>query len=341
MLTRRAQGGAASIPTTPASTTSVRVDGSVLLKIVRHVSEAHPGPANGQLLGVEDENDSTVLRVTHTFALPANMSVGDNDGARSRATNKYVNDMVSLLREVNVEPNTIGWYTGGPMGRFVSPQLVEGLLSAQSTNREAVVIVYDAPASHLAGFGLRAYRLSPQYLAARKEGRLTSENLTKNNLSYKNVLVELPVTVENSHLATMFLHSASAGVPENDYEDLALPGDTYLERSVEGLFDTVEDFYYDQGNYSFYQRQVAREQAKISQWQQKRKSENATRVQNGQEPLSTEEWKSLFKLPEEPSRADALLISSQLDRYCEHIEGFGPTVTSKLFAAQKTLLDNA
>ncbi|CAN6636955.1 hypothetical protein TRVA0_016S00760 [Trichomonascus vanleenenianus] len=320
-----------AVPTTPAATTRVRVDSSVVLKIVKHVYEQYPAPASGHLLGFDEEG---VLDVTSTFPYPASANDNEGSGIRSKAIVKYQNDMIEHLKEVNVDANSAGWYIGASLGRFYNQNVVENLLSHQIANPESIVLVYDVSKSTHAGFTLKAYRLSPAYLAVRKEGKFSTENLTKNELSYRSVFEELPVEVKNSHLVTMYLYTIK---PDTSFDHLNISIDSYLEKNIEGIFDSVDDFHYDQGNYNFYQRQLTREKMKIQQWQQKRKAENNARQQAGKEPLPTDEWKSLFKLPEEPSRGDNLLISGQINQYCDQIEEFGSTVTPKLFAAQKSL----
>ncbi|KAA8915263.1 hypothetical protein TRICI_002620 [Trichomonascus ciferrii] len=324
-----------SVPAVPAKTTSVRVDSSVVLKIVKHVYEHYPVQVCGQLLGFEELEDTKELNISYSFPFPsiANDTEG-NASVRSKGMIKYQNDMIDHLKEVNVDANPTGWYVSGNMGRFFNQAVIENMLSYQNTNPESVMLVHDVSKSAQSGFSLKAYRLSPAYLAVRKEGKFTTDNLTKNELSYHTIFEELPVKVSNSHLVTLYLQSIEH---KPDYDHLNISIDSYLEKNIEGIFDSVDDFHYDQGNYNYYQRQMSREKLKIQQWQQKRKAENNARQQQGKQPLSTEEWKSLFKLPDEPSRVENLLISGQIDQYCNQIEEFGSSITPKLFAAQKNL----
>lgn len=306
-----------------------------MLKIVKHVYEHYPVQVCGQLLGFEELEDTKELNISYSFPFPsiANDTEG-NASVRSKGMIKYQNDMIDHLKEVNVDANPAGWYVSGNMGRFFNQAVIENLLSYQNTNPESVMLVHDVSKSAQSGFSLKAYRLSPAYLAVRKEGKFTTGNLTKNELSYHTIFEELPVKVSNSHLVTLYLQSIEH---KPDYDHLNISIDSYLEKNIEGIFDSVDDFYYDQSNYNYYQRQMSREKTKVQQWQQKRKAENNARQQQGKQPLSTEEWKSLFKLPDEPSRVENLLISGQIDQYCNQIEEFGSSITPKLFAAQKNL----
>lgn len=325
-----------AVPSLPAKTKTVQVDSSVVLKLVKHVYENYPVQVSGQILGFENhEGAEEELNVSYAFPFPTLPNDGEgNPSVRSKGMIKYQNDMVEHLKEVNVDANPIGWYVSGNMGKIFNQSVIENMLSYQNANPESIMLVHDVSKSAHSGFSLAAYRLSPAYLAVRKEGKFTTENLTKNELSYHTIFEELPVKVSNSHLVTLYLQSINH---KPAYDNLNISIDAYLEKNIEGIFDSVDDFHYDQGNYNYYQRQLSREKLKIQQWQQKRKVENSNLQQQGKAPLSTEEWKSLFKLPEEPSRVENLLISGQIDQYCNQVEEFGSSITPKLFAAQKNL----
>ena len=54
-----------------------------------------------------------------------------------------------------------------------------------------------------------------------------------------------------------------------NFDALDLTIDPYLEKSVEYLLESVDDYYTEQGTFSYYQRQLGREQSKVQQWIQK------------------------------------------------------------------------
>lgn len=320
------------VPSVPAKTTKVHVDSSVILRVVKHGYEQFPQTASGQLLGFDDNEQ--VLDVSNAFPFPHSANENDGQGMRSNNVTKYTNEMITNLKEVNVDSNPVGFYVSSNMGKFYNQTIIENLLACQNYNREAILLVYDVSKSNFTGLSLKAYRLSPQFLQVKASGKFSTEQLVKNELSHENLLQELPITISNSHLVTMYLHTLKR---EKNFDHLNISIDSFLEKNIEGIFDSVDEFHYDQGNYNFYQRQMTREKTKIQQWQQKRKAENNARQQRGEQPLSTEEWRNLFKVPEEPSRLDNLTISAQLDQYCNQIDQFGNTVNSKLFAVQKSL----
>ena len=339
------------------------VDSSVVLRIVKHVYDQYPGQASGLLVGLEqdqvsdEDNDCQSVHVSNSFPFPVSSTDNELSGIRSKANIKYQNDMLDHFKEVNIDPNPVGWYVSAHMGRFFTSNVIENMYHYQSIKPESVVLVHDISKSLSSGFSLKAYRLSENYLVVRNEtssassssqstitsttpnpGKFTTEYLVKNDLSYHNLFQELPVKILNSHLITLYLHTINKLTSVNStFDELNLSVNPYLEKNIEGLFDSIDEFHYDQSNYNYYQRSLNREKVKMQQWQQKRKAENSIREKNGKPLLPTDDWKSLFKLPEEPSRLDNLLISAQIDQYCNQVEQFGSTVGPKLFAVQKSL----
>ena len=124
--------------------------------------------------------------------------------------------------------------------------------------------------------------------------------------------------------------------PNFDSLDLAI--DPFLEKTCDLLLDSIETHYTELNNHQYYQRQLGREQAKITAWQQKRKAENLSRVAAKQTPLPEDEWQRLFKLPQEPSRLEGMLNSRQVEQYARQVDGFTAGVSAKMFAVKGSLL---
>jgi len=179
-------------------------------------------------------------------------------------------------------------------------------------------------------------------------------------LTFRDIIVELPIVVHDSHILSSFLHQLP-GLPEDP--NLALPAsqsdiqrdalklppypsldslelsiDPFLEKTCDQLLDSIESHYTDLNNHQYYQRQLGREQQKISAWQAKRKAENVTRVAAKQQPLPEDEWQRLFKLPQEPSRLEGMLNARQVEQYSKQVDGFTANVTAKMFAVRGNLL---
>lgn len=340
------------------------------MKIAKDCSAAFPTTATGSLVGLDVGN---TLEVTNSFAFPTpDTSSSDqhqqNDASalaaaapRQKANTTYQNDMIRHLKEVNVDANNVGWYTSATMGNFVNINFIENQIHYQKENPATVALVYDAAKSSQGNLTLRAFRLTPNFVAAHKDGKFTTESLRASKLSFRDILAELPITVRNSHLLTSYLHQIpSLPVDDEDIEppnsladirrdeirppfhpsidtlDLAI--DPFLEKTCDLLLESIESHYTDLNNFQYYQRQLGREQAKITQWQTKRKAENAQRAAAKQTPLPEDEWQRLFKLPQEPSRLEGMLNAKQVEQYSKQVDGFTSNITTKMFAVRENLL---
>ncbi|KAL1899585.1 Eukaryotic translation initiation factor 3 subunit H [Sporothrix stenoceras] len=356
---------------------AVQVEALVVMKITKHCSSAFPTTATGAIVGME--NNGT-LEITNTFAFPSVADAAVDSGAndrghqndasaiasaapRAKSNITYQAEMIRHLKEVNVDANSVGFYTSATMGNFINMSFIENLYHYQrdaQTGAATVALVYDVSRSSQGALNLRAFRLSNTFVAAYKEGKFTTETLQKSKLSFKDILVELPVSVHNSHLLTTFMHQLPSPPAEAEVElpaslsdihraPMAIPAypsldaldlsiDPFLEKTCDLLLDSVESHYTDLNNHQYYQRQLTREQQKITAWQTKRKAENAARAAAKQAPLPEDEWQRLFKLPQEPSRLEGMLNARQVDQYSRQVDGFTSSVSAKMFAVRGNLL---
>ncbi|KAI1205211.1 eukaryotic translation initiation factor 3 subunit 3 [Annulohypoxylon truncatum] len=348
---------------------TVQVEALVVMKIVKHCSNSFPTAATGSIVGMDKDG---VLEITNTFPFPtvdvANVDSGHQNDAsalaaaapRAKANIVYQNEMIRHLKEVNVDANNVGWYTSATMGNFVNSSFIENQYHYQRENDRTVALVHDVSRSSQGALSLRAFKLTRNFMTAFKEGKFTTESLQKSKLSFKDVLVEFPVNVHNSHLLTSYLHQLPSTpteadlamptslsdlqrdpikmplYPSTDILDLSI--DPFLEKTCDLLLDSIESHYTELNNHQYYQRQLAREQAKITAWQTKRKAENAARVAAKQQPLPEDEWQRVFKLPQEPSRLEGMLNAKQVEQYSKQIDGFTANVSAKMFAVRGNLL---
>ncbi|KAF2089073.1 eukaryotic translation initiation factor 3 subunit H [Saccharata proteae CBS 121410] len=351
---------------------AVQVEALVVMKMIKHCSQNFPSIATGSLVGM-DVNGT--LEITNTFSFPT-VDVPATDGhqqdaaanaaaaaPRAKANVVYQNEMIKFLREVNVDAQNVGWYTSTSMGNFVNINTIENQFFYQKEmNERTVALVHDVSRSSQGALSLRAFRLSPSFMAAYKEGKFTTESLQKSGLRYQDILVELPLTVHNSHLLTSLLHQLPTQPPAKEldfppnlaalnqdpntplpplcpnFDSLDLSIDPFLEKTCDLLLESIENHHTELNNHQYYQRSLGREQAKISAWQQKRKAENAARALAKQAPLPEDEWQRLFKLPTEPSRLEVLLNSRQVEQYSRQVDGFTAGVSAKMFAVKSNLL---
>lgn len=310
------------------------------------------------------------LEVTNCFPFPlvdviqdshqSDVSGAAASAPRAKASVSYQNEMIRHLKEVNVDANNVGWYTSATMGNFVNMNFIENQFIYQKENCNAVALVYDASRSSQGALSLRAFQLSPLFMMAYKEAKFTTDSLQKSKLTFKEILRELPMVIHNSHLVTALLHQLSTfpaalnlDRPESlddiaqtapalplhpSIDSLELSVDPFLEKTCDLLLDSIESHYTDLNNHQYHQRQVGREQAKISAWQAKRKAENLQRAASKQPPLPEDEWQRLFKLPQEPSRLEGMLNARQVEQYSRQVDSFTSSISAKMFAVRGTLL---
>ncbi|KAH0007235.1 hypothetical protein KCU78_g11882, partial [Aureobasidium melanogenum] len=112
----------------------VRVDALVVMRIIKHSSQVFPSIATGSLVGLDIEGQ---LQVTNSFNMPqvdGGATVGDANDAqlaaqiaapRAKANIAYQAEMIRMLREVNVDAQSVGWYMSASMGNFVSLAAIE------------------------------------------------------------------------------------------------------------------------------------------------------------------------------------------------------------------------
>ncbi|KAF1817497.1 putative eukaryotic translation initiation factor 3 subunit EifCh [Eremomyces bilateralis CBS 781.70] len=350
---------------------AVQVEALAVMKIIKHSSQQHPTIATGALVGLDVNG---VLQITNCFTFPTVNAPADGqqDSAsslataapRAKANTGYQNEMIRLFKEVNVDANNAGWYMSTTMGNFISQNTIENQFFYQKEiNEKTVALVHDVGRSSQGALSLKAFRLSSTFMTAYREGKFTVESLQKSNLRYQDILVELPVTIHNSHLITSLLHQLPAPVPTEElsipptldalqanapagplapnFAALDLSIDPFLEKTSDLLLESIETHHTELNNHQYYQRSLAREQSKITAWQAKRKAENAARVAAKQAPLPEDEWQRLFKLPVEPSRLEIMVNSRQIEQYARQVDGFAAGASAKMFAVRGNLIPEA
>jgi translation initiation factor 3 subunit H len=156
------------------------------MKVIKHCASRFPTVATGSLVGMDKEG---TLEVTNTFPFPIidlppesqfdNQPQHFNAAAsapRAKANTAYQQEMMRMLREVNVDANNVGWYTSANLGNFVNANFIENQCYYQKeVNEKTVALVYDVSRSSQGILSIRAYRLSSQFMAAYKENKFTTE----------------------------------------------------------------------------------------------------------------------------------------------------------------------
>jgi translation initiation factor 3 subunit H len=176
------------------------------MKIIKQCRDFFPSSCSGHLLGLDING---TLQITNSYPLPSSqddLPPGANLETERRRQQAL---WIKGLSEVNVDDNLVGWYQNAYLGNFMNSKVVDGLIAAgqnQRLNDKAVFIIngtlpflfarcflrarvlrgveglclkrmliVDVSKSASGPLSLRAFRLTPSFLAAHKDGKFTVE----------------------------------------------------------------------------------------------------------------------------------------------------------------------
>ncbi|KAI9001685.1 hypothetical protein BC832DRAFT_593977 [Gaertneriomyces semiglobifer] len=337
----------------------VQLDALVVLKIIKHCREYAPVTATGQLLGIDVAG---TLEVTNCF--PFTAKAHEDDGQDEMDGAEYQLQMLRCLRKLNYDANTVGWYQSTYLGSFWNQSLIETQYNYQKTFAQSVVIVYDPTRTTQGTLCLRALRLSDSFMELYQTRKFTMESLIQKKLTPTSIFQSLPIKIRNSHLLSALMHELddqvsfpntienSLSLPSSSFtsripsevssfspnlDQLELGHESYLEKHLEYLGETVEEHGQEQWRWQGWQRNFQKEQVRLQQTISKRKMENAARAQQGLAPAyGADELQptsaTLQKLQaNEPSRLESLIITNQIDTYCTQVTQFAGPALTKMF----------
>jgi translation initiation factor 3 subunit H len=326
----------------------VELDALVLLQILQH-SAVSPS-VTGQLLGVDISGS---LQATHSFPFVSpSTSASEEVEWTEEQTLEYQREMLHALRKLNCDANTVGWYQTTLLGSFYNQALIETQANYQSAFPQSIVLIYDPSRTVAGGLCLLALRLSDKFLALyEKEKKITMESVASQKLKASEIFESLPITIRRSFLLepmlkdwqsdseTVSSYTSAMASPKASYlsSNLDIPLvpvdsslfslDDYIGRHVEYLQDCVDEYGQEQWRWQGWHRSLCKEHQKLHSTVSKKRHENSTRIQQGLEPLYTEEELSTVSSPaltkilaQEPSRLETLLILNQMETYCDQLE---------------------
>ncbi|KAJ8145357.1 hypothetical protein OXX80_005112 [Metschnikowia pulcherrima] len=314
--------------------TSIDIEGSVVLSLIRHTSENYPSLYSGSLLGFEDDNGAVDITHAYPFPYPDQYEGGS---LRSRSGNKYQQEILDALTSLGQGVEFQGWFQSTISGNFVTSQLVEALAQQQLVNKNAFILIHN-----MASIGkeveLKALRLSENFLATYVKGKWKTRDLEQNKLSFFNIFDEITINIHNQHLVNMYLASSADTPAVGESENLTFNSNSNMTTQLlESLCSQVDSYNFDQTNFNYYQRQLQKEHTKILQWKQNRKAENDERAKMGQPELDPEEWQTIFKGPNGPSRLNNTLHSRSIDEFADDILKQCDEELLKSFAIERKL----
>jgi translation initiation factor 3 subunit H len=302
------------------------------LKIVKHCNENFPVMVAGSLLGLDVNG---ILEVTYSYPFPTLKPEGEGEETRDDIDGQdYQLEMMKMLREVNMDNNCVGWYQSAYMGTYSTNEVVgyqESYQSAEDLSANSVVIIYDPVQSKKGQLSIKAFRLSDEYMRLRKSKKTTF-------VQPSNVLVELPIFIKNTGLASAFLctlQDSHGPTLNSSFDSLALTGsDVYMEKNLELMSGWSEDLTQDQSRFQQYAKTVAKQRQEQIRWLNVRNAENLDRAENG-EPLLPATLAELKPLPDAPAKTEPVLMIGQMEVYTKQLNEHIETSFEKLYAASQ------
>jgi translation initiation factor 3 subunit H len=148
---------------------------------------------------------------------------------------------------------------------------------------------------------------------------IIQEAISKLNMSFNDILEEVPITIHNSAMVHAFLYDLSSheqfAATSTEFDNLDLSTTSFLEKSLESLLECSTDLTNERSRYQFYQRKLAHQKYQF----QKKKDK------------SQEEQELLIRSVQQPSQLENLMITYQIDNTCKQVNRVSGEQISKLY----------
>ena len=307
----------------------VTIDGLAVLKIVKHCSDNPEIEVNGSLLGIDVDG---VMEVTYAYPSPV-QDVGKSDNIDGDGDREQLHlEMLSMLSQVQVDNNVVGWYQSMYLGTLMTKDIVnyqDFFQSAEELGGNAIVIMYDPIQSKKGSLVIKAFRLSDRFLQVIRSD--------KNNdfIKPSDIFEELPLKIINSGYCSGFVRSLQDSHREEvdcTFDSLSFAGsDLHIERHLERFNTYTKALLGEQFHFQTYSKQTSKHRQDLVRWLSKRVQENKDRRLDGTEELPLEFSESGLKLLNPaPNRFESLLMIGQMERYCKQLEEHLENTFSKL-----------
>jgi len=157
-----------------------------------------------------------------------------------------------------------------------------------------------------------------------KKSDFSHEAFIKAHIDSHDLFEEVPIQVHNSHFVHGFLYELRESKQMScHYDRLRVSPYSFLQKNLDMLAGSIEEYASEQGKYQFQQRQLARERQALLA---KRQAINEKRKQLQQDPLPED-----MGLPPPPSRLETFLITNQITQHCQQIVQAATQGLNKLY----------
>lgn len=312
----------------------VVLDAIAALRIVKHCTDNSNTMVAGNLLGLDIDGR---LEVTYSFAFP--QSKADNEPSEpfdDLDGQIYQMEMMTKLRDVNIDNNCVGWYQSMTMGTIFNLDVVNyqySYQSAEDLSENSIVIFYDSALSRKGDMVLKAFRLSEKFMEL-KRSKITQL------LRPSEILEELPLTIRTTGYMSAYLRclqDTHAKEIDCDFDPLNMANtDSFLEKHVETMGNWLDDALTQQAAFQTHAKNNSKLRQEQMRWLTRRLEDNMEKRDQGERELSIRlEDSGLKPLPELGNRTEHLLILGQLDRYCQQVNEHVGSSIQKLTLTQE------
>jgi len=281
----------------------VQVDALVILQIMKHCRQNSPQAVTGQLLGLDVEN---TMQITHSFGYVQKGSEEAN--GQQDDGEQYQIDMQRLLREVNVDANTVGWYQTTHLGQFFSNTVIETQYLFQREIPCSILLVYDPLQAAIGKTSFKAVRLTQKFMTRHAE--LQGNTAALNDFPASEMFVEVPVYIHSPAIVEAFLvdWSLMDATSTTQIDALDTENQAFLERNLQLLISALQD--------------LAEEQQKLQNFER----------QAGRQPQNEKgKGRGYRNQASQPRQLDTMILSQQIQNYCKQINEFSGDSFGKLF----------
>ncbi|KAJ1341708.1 hypothetical protein BSLG_003729 [Batrachochytrium salamandrivorans] len=282
--------------------------------MIKHCKDGYPATCSGQLLGVDVTGK---MQITNAFPFTAEAAVGGGAASLNAPTAAPAamptDDALSSFSKLRCQHC---WLVSVCLhGIVLNQAFIEAQYNYQK-HSHAVVVTYDHAKTSQGNLTLKALRLSDTFMAVNQPKLPDSSSLSSS----------FPLSLFSTDLSS----DSTSLVP--NFDNLELSSETYLEKHLEHLVESVEEHGQEQWRWQGWQRSFNKEQIKSQHHISQMNVENAAAIAAGNPPpYSEDELKTPLPsfskvVSNEPSRLETLIISNQIDTYCKQINQFaGPT----------------
>mmetsp|Transcript_56177 Transcript_56177/g.64457 ORF Transcript_56177/g.64457 Transcript_56177/m.64457 type:complete len:298 (-) Transcript_56177:167-1060(-) len=214
---------------------SVKVDITVLLKILKHAKEANFKQATGQLQGLYFKEREEV-EISNCYAIP----LDDED----LSSDVYDGQMMKNLEEVNMESNKVGWYQISYANDFLDESSVATMLEYQNSIGYGIYLVYDIlEAERGSRNPFKAFRINKSFFenfGAKEKVKISQ--LRNFNYKMDKIYDEIKVEILKNPLTKAFLYEQSKAFKKSikgKKSDVDL--NAYFERTIKFLSENLEE----------------------------------------------------------------------------------------------------